>query len=167
MIAAIRNRLSWQSFGALAVLFALNAVALVLLLDAISRQQNAANYAQRAEQAVAASAGLERLVVDMESGVRGYLLTGATRFLEPYQKALVLYPTESGALIQTATTTGTQGAATEIQTHIDQCTDCLGEYDLERVVKSLVSRSCSEVAPEVLREKVLFSIRTVHVEITE
>jgi mycothiol system anti-sigma-R factor len=55
----------------------------------------------------------------------------------------------------------------EIQTHIDQCTDCLSEYDLERVVKSLVSRSCSEVAPEVLREKVLFSIRTVRVEITE
>lgn len=55
----------------------------------------------------------------------------------------------------------------EIQTHIDDCTDCLSEYDLERVVKSLVSRSCSEVAPEPLRDKVLFSIRTVQVEITE
>jgi mycothiol system anti-sigma-R factor len=55
----------------------------------------------------------------------------------------------------------------EIQSHIDECTDCLGEYDLERVVKALVSRSCSEVAPEPLREKVLFSIRTVQVEITE
>lgn len=55
----------------------------------------------------------------------------------------------------------------EIQTHIDDCTDCLSVYDLERVVKSLVSRSCSEVAPEPLREKVLFSIRTVQIEITE
>jgi mycothiol system anti-sigma-R factor len=55
----------------------------------------------------------------------------------------------------------------EIQTHIDECTSCLSVYDLERVVKSLVSRSCSEVAPEPLREKVLFSIRTVQVEITE
>ncbi len=55
----------------------------------------------------------------------------------------------------------------EIQHHIDECTSCLTEYDLERVVKSLVSRSCSEVAPEVLREKVLISIRTVQVEITE
>ena len=34
-------------------------------------------------------------------------------------------------------------------------------------MKSLVSRSCSEVAPEPLRQKVLFSIRQVHVEITE
>ncbi len=55
----------------------------------------------------------------------------------------------------------------EIQSHIDECTECLSEYDLERVVKSLVSRSCSEVAPEPLLEKVLFSIRKVHIEITE
>ena len=55
----------------------------------------------------------------------------------------------------------------EIQTHIDVCTTCLSEYDLERVVKSLVSRSCSETAPDPLREKVLMSIRTVQVQITE
>jgi len=58
-------------------------------------------------------------------------------------------------------------SVTEIQNHIDECTDCLGVYDLERVVKRLVSRSCSEVAPEPLREKVLYSIRTVQVKITE
>jgi len=55
----------------------------------------------------------------------------------------------------------------EIQSHIDDCTTCLTEYDLERVVKSIVSRSCSEVAPDPLREKVLLSIRTVQVQITE
>lgn len=55
----------------------------------------------------------------------------------------------------------------EIQTHIEECTPCLGEYELERVVKSLVSRSCSEVAPEPLRDKVLMSIRTVQIQITE
>jgi len=55
----------------------------------------------------------------------------------------------------------------EIQTHIDECTSCLSQFDLERVVKTLVSRSCSEVAPDPLREKVLMSIRTVQVQITE
>jgi signal transduction histidine kinase len=119
VIHAMRTRLSWQSVGALCLLFALNAVALVLLLDAISSQKNAANYAQRAEQAVAASSRLERLVVDMESGVRGYLLTGANRFLDPYRKALVLAPTASGTLVETATTARTQGMATDIQRHID------------------------------------------------
>jgi mycothiol system anti-sigma-R factor len=55
----------------------------------------------------------------------------------------------------------------EIQSHIDDCSECLTEYDLERLVKSLVSRSCSEVAPEPLRDKVLYSIRAVQVQITE
>ena len=54
----------------------------------------------------------------------------------------------------------------EIQHHIDECTDCLDEFDLERLVKQLVSRSCHEVAPQPLRDKVLFSIRTVQVQIT-
>lgn len=55
----------------------------------------------------------------------------------------------------------------EIQAHIDECTQCLSIYDLERIVKSLVSRSCTEVAPQPLREKVMISIRRVQVQISE
>lgn len=55
----------------------------------------------------------------------------------------------------------------EIQAHLDGCSDCLTEFDLERIVKQLVSRSCAEQAPEPLRQKVLYSIRTVSVQITE
>lgn len=54
----------------------------------------------------------------------------------------------------------------EIEAHIQSCAPCLDQYDLERVVKSLVLRSCNEVAPEPLRDKVLLSIRTVQVQIT-
>jgi len=53
----------------------------------------------------------------------------------------------------------------DIQAHIDNCSSCLTAYDVERVVKALVSRSCSEKAPEPLRERVLYSIRTVQVQI--
>ena len=55
----------------------------------------------------------------------------------------------------------------EIQQHIEDCSPCLTEFELERVVKQLVSRSCTEVAPQPLRDKVLISIRTVQIEITE
>jgi mycothiol system anti-sigma-R factor len=55
----------------------------------------------------------------------------------------------------------------EIQSHIDDCSSCLSAYDLERVVKALVARSCAEKAPEPLREKVLYSIRTVQVQVTQ
>jgi mycothiol system anti-sigma-R factor len=55
----------------------------------------------------------------------------------------------------------------DIQEHIDNCSSCLSAYDLERVVKTLVSRSCAEKAPAPLRDKVLYTIRSVHVEVTE
>ncbi len=55
----------------------------------------------------------------------------------------------------------------DIQEHIDNCSSCLTAYDLERVVKSLVSRSCAEQAPAPRRDMVLFTIRSVHVEVTE
>jgi mycothiol system anti-sigma-R factor len=52
-----------------------------------------------------------------------------------------------------------------IQTHLDECAPCLRKYDLERTVKMLVQRSCTESAPEALRDKVLLRIRSVQVEI--
>ena len=55
----------------------------------------------------------------------------------------------------------------EIKQHLDECGPCLEKYDLERTVKMLVARSCSEHAPETLREKVLLRIRQVQVEITD
>ncbi len=55
----------------------------------------------------------------------------------------------------------------EIQHHLDECGPCLQKYDLERTVKTLVQRSCSEHAPQTLRDKVLLRIREVQVEITE
>ena len=55
----------------------------------------------------------------------------------------------------------------EIEWHLVECGPCLQKYDLERTVKALVARSCSEHAPESLRDKVLLKIRQVQVEIHE
>jgi mycothiol system anti-sigma-R factor len=60
-----------------------------------------------------------------------------------------------------------QASYGEIQQHLDECGPCLARFDLERTVKALVARSCSEQAPEDLREKVLMRIREVHVTLTE
>ena len=59
-----------------------------------------------------------------------------------------------------------QADCTEIQQHLDDCGPCLARYDLERTVKTLVARSCSEVAPDGLRRRVMLSIQQVQVEIT-
>jgi mycothiol system anti-sigma-R factor len=55
----------------------------------------------------------------------------------------------------------------EVQVHLDACAPCLERYDLQRTVKSIVARSCSEAAPRELRDRVLLRIREVQVRITE
>ena len=59
------------------------------------------------------------------------------------------------------------GRLRSIQQHLDECGPCLARYDLERTVKTLVARSCTEVAPDGLRQRVMLSIRQVQVQITE
>ena len=58
-----------------------------------------------------------------------------------------------------------QADSSQIQQHLDDCGPCLEKYDLERTVKALVQRSCSEHAPDALRERVLLRIRAVHRDI--
>jgi mycothiol system anti-sigma-R factor len=52
----------------------------------------------------------------------------------------------------------------EIQAHLDDCAPCLHAVDMERLVKALVARSCSERAPVELRRRVMFQIRQVQID---
>jgi mycothiol system anti-sigma-R factor len=54
-----------------------------------------------------------------------------------------------------------------VRAHLDICSPCLERYDLQRTVKSIVARSCSEAAPDEVRQRVLIRIREVQVRITE
>jgi mycothiol system anti-sigma-R factor len=54
-----------------------------------------------------------------------------------------------------------------VRVHLDTCNPCLEKYDLQRTVKQVVARSCSEPAPAELRERVMLRIREVQVRITE
>ena len=55
----------------------------------------------------------------------------------------------------------------EVQMHLDECGPCLEKYDLQRTVKAVVARSCTESAPDGLRERVRMQIRAVQVQISE
>lgn len=50
----------------------------------------------------------------------------------------------------------------EIKDHLDTCADCAGEHDLECVIRSVVKRSCKEVAPENLKASILERIHAVN-----
>lgn len=54
-----------------------------------------------------------------------------------------------------------------VRRHLDACNPCLEKYDLQRTVKSVIARSCSEAAPDELRERVRMRIREVQIRITD
>ena len=59
------------------------------------------------------------------------------------------------------------GKALADDTYCSRKRDLLEKYDLQRTVKQIVARSCSEAAPAELRERVMMRMRQVQVEITE
>jgi mycothiol system anti-sigma-R factor len=60
-----------------------------------------------------------------------------------------------------------EGDCAVVRAHIDTCNPCLERYDLQRTVKAIVARSCSETAPNELRERVRIQIQQIQVQITE
>ena len=60
-----------------------------------------------------------------------------------------------------------EGDCAIVRAHIETCNPCLERYDLQRTVKALVARSCSEQAPAELRERVRVRISQIKIEITE
>ena len=60
-----------------------------------------------------------------------------------------------------------EGDCAVVRAHIDTCNPCLERYDLQRTVKAIVARSCSETAPAELRDRVRIQIQQIQVKITE
>jgi signal transduction histidine kinase len=72
--------------------------AFVALIVAITAQREATAREARSADVTAASLRLEKLVVDMETGLRGLTLTRKQRFLEPYTQAVTALPKRLTAL---------------------------------------------------------------------
>ncbi len=60
-----------------------------------------------------------------------------------------------------------EGDQARVRMHLDTCNPCLEKYDLQRVVKAVVARSCHESAPSELRDRVRMRLRQVSIEIRE
>jgi signal transduction histidine kinase len=72
--------------------------AFAALIVAISAQREATAREARSRDVTAASLRLEKLVVDMETGIRGLTLTRDPNFLEPYTNARKALPAQRAAL---------------------------------------------------------------------
>jgi signal transduction histidine kinase/CheY-like chemotaxis protein len=68
------------------------------LLASIGDLRGSAQKAQHSEQVLAASNNLETVVLDLETGARGFVITRQERFLEPWTSGLVAFPRDGAAL---------------------------------------------------------------------
>jgi signal transduction histidine kinase len=67
---------------------------LVVLIVAVTSQRDAARSAFRSQEALAAGNQLEKSLITIENGVRGYVASRKERFLDPANEALSSYPGE-------------------------------------------------------------------------
>ncbi|WP_343965430.1 sensor histidine kinase, partial [Kribbella koreensis] len=69
-----------------------------VLLSSIAELRAMEHRAEQSENVLVATNRLERLVVDLETGQRGFLLTGSAEFLQPWQQARAAFPQQASAL---------------------------------------------------------------------
>ena len=88
-------RRMWLASAALALLVG---AAFVALIVAVSAQREATEREARSKEAVVASLEVEKLVLDVETGIRGLTITGSRLYLEPYERAREQLPARIATL---------------------------------------------------------------------
>ena len=73
-------------------------VEFVLVLHSFQRIRTLTRSEQRAEQSVVAANRVEKLILDLETGTRGYVITRDRRFLEHWKTAQLQLPSETRLL---------------------------------------------------------------------
>ncbi|GAA3618179.1 MULTISPECIES: mycothiol system anti-sigma-R factor [Kineosporia] len=53
----------------------------------------------------------------------------------------------------------------QIRQHLDDCSPCLQQYDLDVALKALVRRCCRETAPADLRDRIMIKITEARIEL--
>jgi signal transduction histidine kinase len=93
--------LQTRLIAASAVLALLVIGVFVALVFAASAARTATNEEARSKNVTVSALQLQKLVLDLEAGIRGYVFTGKTRFLEPYTTARPLLRRAKGDLVRT------------------------------------------------------------------
>jgi signal transduction histidine kinase/CHASE3 domain sensor protein len=80
------------------IIVAVLVVVFVLVRHSFEQVRDLTRAEQRAEQSVVAASRVEKLILDLETGTRGYVITRDRRFLDPWRTAQQNLPAESRAL---------------------------------------------------------------------
>ncbi|MFH8625933.1 CHASE3 domain-containing protein [Streptomyces vietnamensis] len=89
-------------------------VAFAVLLWAINDANNSVSDRRASRTALVNAGNMEQLLVDLETGQRGYVITEREEFLEPWHAARKALPAESRRFTDSTTSRGQRGAAERI-----------------------------------------------------
>src|SRR5436190_1968275 len=79
-------------FGALGLIATVVAAMFATMLVTVHSLEATSQASRRTAEMTQSTLQLERTAVDLETGVRGYVLTGDASFLEPYERGRALIP---------------------------------------------------------------------------
>jgi signal transduction histidine kinase len=85
--------------------------AFALLIFAVREQRDAARLALRSQEAITAGSELQKSVISLETGLRGFVANGSDRSLEPWNDALRQYPKQVDELKQLVSDVPSQQAS--------------------------------------------------------
>jgi CHASE3 domain sensor protein len=97
---AVRGGLTRRMVVASVLLALVVATAFAVLLSSVGDLRTSERRARQSEEVLVVANRLERLVVDLETGQRGFVITGQERFLQPWRDAQVAFPAEASNLEQ-------------------------------------------------------------------
>jgi signal transduction histidine kinase len=155
---------SWWARSGLVARIAVSAVAVgvglalvfAVMFLAITGLRQRSLEARHSQQVIAAANQLQTLVVDLETGVRGFAITRDEKYLRPWTRAQRLYPDAMSNLIRTSRDNGVQQRrALRIKSEID---DYLTQYS--RPLVGFMRRNPNLARPIVAREIRLAATRT-------
>jgi len=96
----VRGGLTRRTTVASALLALLVCGVFVVLLVSITQLRSAEAKARQSEQVLVVANGLERQIVDVETGERGFVISGQESFLEPWTAAQAAFPGQAAQLEQ-------------------------------------------------------------------
>ena len=96
----MRGGLTRRMLVASGLLALVIATAFAVLLTSVADLRTSERRARESEEVLVVANRLERLVVDLETGQRGFIITGQERFLQPWHDAQVAFPDQASNLQQ-------------------------------------------------------------------
>jgi signal transduction histidine kinase len=93
-----RVGLSGRNIIASALLAVIIGATFAVLLSSVTQLRGLEQRAKQSEDVLVATNRLEGVIVDMEDGQRGFLLTGSDEFLQPWERGRAEFPQQATAL---------------------------------------------------------------------